>query len=94
MESAVYIWPTMEHPDFKTYLKQKKIDPKSFASAEMERFMELKKVFDLVHPNSFTAQKLFLINAIRRKYPLQEEQEVAVARKPMAKPKIVKPKTN
>ena len=51
----------MEYPDFKTWLKQKKIDPKAFASKEMERFMELKKLFDQVNPNSFIAQKLFLI---------------------------------
>ncbi|NVJ47193.1 MAG: hypothetical protein HWE07_08685 [Cytophagia bacterium] len=84
----------MEHPDFKTWLKLKKIDPKSFASAEMERFMELKKLFDQVHPNSFTAQKLFIINDIRRKYPFLVELEKPVQRKPMVKPKIVKPKTN
>ncbi|MBO6495128.1 MAG: hypothetical protein JJ978_06160 [Roseivirga sp.] len=84
----------MEYPDFKTWLKQKKIDPKAFASKEMERFMELKKLFDQVNPNSFTAQKLFLINSIRRAYPLQEEEAVAVKKKPMAKPRIVKPKTN
>lgn len=94
MKSPAYICCTMEHPDFKTWLKQKKIDPKSFASAEMERFMELKKLYDQVHPNSFVAQKLFLINKIRRMYPLQEEAEKAVQRKPMVKPKIVKPKTN
>lgn len=56
--------------------------------------MELKKLYDQVHPNSFVAQKLFLINKIRRMYPLQEEAEKAVQRKPMVKPKIVKPKTN
>lgn len=56
--------------------------------------MELKKLFDQVHPNSFTAQKLFIINEIRRKYPFQEELEKPVQRKPMVKPKIVKPKTN
>ena len=94
MNSAAYICPTMEHPDFKTYLRQKKIDSKAFASAETEKFMELKKLFDQVHPNSFTAQKLFLINKIRRNYPLQEEEEKPVQRKPMVKPKIVKPKTN
>ncbi len=84
----------MEHPDFKTYLKQKRIDPKSFASAEMEEFMSLKKLYDQVHPNSFTAQKLFLINPLRRKFPLKEEEVKTVSRKPMVKPKIVKPKTN
>lgn len=94
MKSPAYICCTMEHPDFKTWLKLKKIDPKSFASAEMERFMELKKLFDQVHPNSFAAQKLFLINNIRREYPLQEEVEKPTQRKAMVKPKIVKPKTN
>ena len=55
----------MEHPDFKTYLKQKKIDPKDFAAQELEKFMELKKLYDQVHPNSFTAQKLFLIKMLK-----------------------------
>lgn len=94
MKSHAYICLSMEHPDFKTWLKQKKINPKAFASAEMERFMELKRLFDQVHPNSFTAQKLFLINKVRRSYPLTEEVEKPVQRKPMAKPKIVKPKTS
>ena len=84
----------MEHPDFKTYLKQKKIDPKGFAANEMEKFMELKKLYDQVHPNSFTAQKLFLINKIRRNYPLPEESEQVAEKKPVMKPKIIKPKTN
>jgi len=83
----------MKHPNFNAYLKQKKIDPKAFAKAEMDMFMDLKKIYDQVHPNSFTAQKLFLINPIRRKYPLAEEELREVKKKPVAKPKIVKPKT-
>ena len=27
--------------------------------------------FESMHPNSFTAQKLYLINPIRRKYPFE-----------------------
>ena len=77
---------------FTEYLKSKKIDPKPFVLNERELFDELKKVFDQVHPDSFTAQKLFLINPLRRKYKLKEEQAEVVKKKPMARPKISKPK--
>ena len=55
---------------FNDYLTAKKIDANSFAKAEAERFREFYDLFNQVHPESFTAQKLFLINQIRRKYPL------------------------
>jgi len=78
--------------NFKEYLESKKIDPKEFALKERDLFMELKSVFDQVHPDSFTAQKLFLINPIRRKYPFVEEVKTASAPKTKLKPKI-KPRT-
>lgn len=83
----------MDHPNFNSFLKTKKIDPTAFAKAEMELFMEWKNLYDQVHPNSFTQQKLFLINKVRRQFPLPEEAEKVVKKKPMAKPKIVKPKS-
>lgn len=58
--------------------------------------------FETMHPNSFTAQKLYLLNPIRRKYPLKIEAvspetsiatlgaESALIHKP-AKPAIAKP---
>lgn len=77
---------------FKEYLNSKKIDAKAFALNEAGRFMELKNVFDEVHPESFTAQKLFLINRIRRKYPLSETVEAVAKDIPSAK--MMRPKLN
>lgn len=70
----------------------KKIDPKKFSTAEKDRFEELKALFSQVHPNSFTQQKLFLINKFRRNYLLVEEAvEKAALVRNVVKPKI-KPK--
>ena len=82
---------------FDEYLKGKKIDPKKFKSLEPDRYDEFQALFDQVHPNSFTQQKLFLINQIRRNYQWKEQEE---SKKPSAakplKPKIkpLKPKTS
>lgn len=80
--------------DFETYLVSKKIDSAAFRQHEPERWQEFKTLFDQVHPNSFTQQKLYLINPIRRKYPLKEmpaASEVTEKTKPTAKP-IIKPR--
>lgn len=53
---------------FAEYLTQKKINAQAFQQAEPERFKEWEQLFGQVHPDSFTAQKKFLINPIRRKY--------------------------
>ena len=84
----------MEELTFAAYLKSKKIDLKSFFKDEKETFEKWKKEFDQMHPNSFTQQKLFLINKIRREFPLQEAEEKVEKKKPMMRPKIAKPKTN
>ncbi len=80
--------------EFTEYLGSKNIDPKKFLGADPEMYQELKKLFDQVHPNSFTAQKLFLINAIRRKYPLVEQPIADSAVQPgkMKSKIVVKPK--
>ncbi|MBO9641323.1 hypothetical protein [Siphonobacter aquaeclarae] len=57
---------------FEEYLHQKKINAQAFAKAEPERFEEWKQLFAQLHPDSFTAQKKFLINPIRRKYRAAE----------------------
>ena len=62
--------------EFKEYLKDKKIDPEKFKAGDPAQYDEFKRIFDQVHPNSFTQQKLFLINKIRRSYQLKEQQEV------------------
>lgn len=57
---------------FEEYLTAKKIDSKDFYSNERNLWESWKSEFQQMHPNSFTAQKLYLINPIRRKYPLRE----------------------
>jgi hypothetical protein len=69
--------------DFEAYLLSKKIDSAAFLKAERDIWQNWKDEFEQVHPNSFTAQKLYLINPIRRKYPLTQEQA-----KPEVKPAI------
>lgn len=60
---------------FEMYLKSKKIDSKLFKQVEPKMWASWKKDFDEMHPNSFTVQKLNLINPVRRKYPLKDLQE-------------------
>jgi len=57
---------------FEEYLVSKKIDSKLFSAKEKELWLMWKQEFEQVHPNSFTAQKLYLINPIRRKYQLKD----------------------
>ena len=54
---------------FEEYLSSKKIDSAQFSKQESALFHEWKNSFEQLHANSFTAQKLFLINFIRRKFP-------------------------
>lgn len=81
-------------PDFETFLKSKKIDPVTFKKDEEAHFQELQELYDQVHPNSFVQQKLFLINGIRRKYQLKEEEiKAAMTPTKKVKPKMsIKPK--
>ena len=54
--------------DFEEYLTQKKIDGNQFRLRDEERYDEWKREFDQMSPASFTVQKKFLLNDIRRKY--------------------------
>ena len=56
--------------EFKEYLISKKIDTLSFEQNDKQLFFIWKKEFELMHASSFTDQKKFQINRIRRKYPL------------------------
>ena len=58
--------------DFEEYLKQKKIDADAFKKADNPRFQEWSALFETIHPDSFTAQKKFLINETRRRYLLTD----------------------
>lgn len=58
--------------NFEDYLLTKKIDSGVFRQEEPALWDTWKEEFDQMHPNSFTAQKLYLINPVRRKYPAKE----------------------
>lgn len=74
--------------DFDEYLRSKKIDPVKFRSAEKDKYEGFAKLYDQVHPDSFTQQKLFLINRIRRQYILESNE----GEETKAPPKKMKPK--
>ncbi len=85
-------------PTFEEYLKSKRIDSGRFQDAEPELWAGWKREFDQVHPNSFTVQKLNLMNPVRRKYMLTVEEEpkpVAAPSKPAMRPgkPLIRPKT-
>jgi hypothetical protein len=63
--------------DFEAYLISKKIDSAEFLKAEPDLWKNWKIEFDQMHPVSFTAQKLYLINPIRRKYLLKTQEPAA-----------------
>ena len=84
----------MEELTFKEYLHKKKIDAIAFAKARSEEYAALKKEFDQLHPDSFTAQKLFIINPIRREFPFKADAEVKKQKKLQPRPKIIRPKTS
>ncbi len=56
---------------FNDYLISKKIDAVAFQQHDPSLFGEWQYLFGQMHPESFTAQKKFLINKIRRKYIIQ-----------------------
>jgi hypothetical protein len=56
---------------FDEFLQSKKIDSRQFAEAEPLRFAEWRHLYEAMHPESFTAQKKFLINDVRRRYLLR-----------------------
>lgn len=73
------------------YLVTKRIDGEAFQQHEPERWQEWKNLLEQMSPTSFTAQKLYLINPIRRKYPLKHTPETPVAPATVPKP-VMRPK--
>jgi hypothetical protein len=55
---------------FSEYCIKKKINEEAFRQAEPQRWQEWSSIFAQMHPNSFTEQKKFLINEVRRRYLL------------------------
>lgn len=86
---------------FEEYLAGKKIDSQMFRTKEPDLWVSWDREFREMHPASFTAQKLYLINPVRRKYPLKQSAppteiappsgEVKPAGKVAARP-VFKPK--
>ncbi|MDF9799533.1 hypothetical protein OKW21_004796 [Catalinimonas alkaloidigena] len=62
--------------EFEEYLSSKKIDAKAFKEKEAEMWKDWCALFTEVHPNSFSQQKLYLINTIRRRFPIKESAEL------------------
>jgi hypothetical protein len=56
--------------NFDAYLESKKIDSSAFKAADPALWESWETEFSQMHPASFTAQKLYLINPIRRLYPV------------------------
>lgn len=59
---------------FSEYLVSKNIDEVSFASQDAQTYSIWKSMFGQVHAASFTEQKKFKINQIRRKFLLKIEK--------------------
>ena len=56
---------------FDEYLVAKKIDREAFMKDMPEQFSEWQSAFELQHIESFTSQRKFSLNKIRRKYLLK-----------------------
>ncbi len=57
---------------FEEYLVNKKIHSADFQQSEGQRWDEFKRIFEQMHPDSFTAHKKFIINTLRRSYPMKD----------------------
>lgn len=73
MVAACVYLQGMEHLDWQAYLRLKKIDAAAYKQSAPDQYVEFERQFLQMHPESFTAHKLFLINDIRRLYPLLPE---------------------
>ncbi len=62
--------------EFVDYLEGKRIDAIIFLAKEPILYKEWEGEFLQMHPKSFTSQKLYLINNIRRLYLLPEDRVV------------------
>jgi hypothetical protein len=74
--------------NFEAYLVSKNIDSNALKGADPELWNTWEVEFSQMHPASFTAQKLYLINPIRRIYPLPALEKAA------AKEAVIKPETS
>lgn len=77
---------------FEEYCISKKIDPVKFQQFDSQRFAEWSTIFSEAGPESFTQQKLFLINPVRRLYKLENVVVASTStdsvEKPTSAPKV------
>lgn len=78
-------------PDFELYLTEKKIDSQEFRNGEPEKWQSFQELFNQMHPASFTVQKKFLVNDLRRLYPLKVVHLVPEEVKPEEPKKAARP---
>ena len=81
---------------FDEYLQSKRIDPEAFRNHEIRQYRDWEAEFEDVHPDSFTSQKLYLINPLRRRFKLVVEKDTDKKPGPAkpaagAKPRMGKP---
>ena len=53
---------------FEEYLESKNISARDFRCSEPQKYASYARIFLQMHPKSFTMQKLFVLNRIRKKY--------------------------
>jgi len=58
---------------FEEYLISKKINRNLFKNSDSDLFYFWENTFNQLHPLSFTEQNKFIVNKIRRKYPIIED---------------------
>jgi hypothetical protein len=79
--------------NFDEYLQKKKIDSVAFHQTDPQRFEDWRQLFSEISEQSFSSQKLYLINGIRRKFPLPAEVGASKSSAATAKAKpIIKPR--
>lgn len=81
----------MEYINFAEYCKSKRINPDLFKRAEPELYSKFKSEFTQMSPQSFTAQKLFLINDIRRRFNFAPPLDAKTIKQNSEKTPIIKP---
>ena len=74
---------------FEEFFLKKKIDLAHLAQSNPELFAEFKSHFEQMSEKSFDHTKKYWFNALRRKFPLSEENETAL--KEAFKPKEIPP---
>ena len=85
---------------FEEFLTDKKINPAAFKVGDPSLWKEWSLLFEEMSVVSFTAQKLYLINPLRRKYllkeapPTQQPEGTTETSKPVVKKPVFKPKIN